>query len=149
VPAPVPAAPSTRTDGGSIAVVADDLIWGERLASLAREAGAATVRIRDADGVRRTLAGRDPRPLGAIVDLTARAYVPVDAIAALSDGGLPVLAVGQHDDRATRLRATAAGAGTVLAYGRVHAAGAATVGAWVADLLTAATAPDDAPEEAR
>ncbi len=147
--APDPPVSSTGIPARAIAVVADDLIWGERLASLARQAGAATVRVRDRDGLRRALEAPGPQPLGAIVDLTARAFVPVDAIAELSRGGLPVLAVGQHDDRETRQRATAAGADRVLAYGRVHAAGAATVGAWVADLIAAGAARHDHPEATR
>jgi hypothetical protein len=68
----------------------------------------------------------------AIVDLTARAYDGIAAIAAASAAGLPVLAIGQHDDRAARERALAAGAGRFLAYRRVFEDGPRQIGAWLA-----------------
>jgi DNA-binding NarL/FixJ family response regulator len=66
-----------------------------------------------------------------IVDLTARAYDGIGAIAAASAAGRPVLAVGQHDDRALRRRALAAGAGLVLAYRRLADDGPRQIGAWL------------------
>lgn len=68
----------------------------------------------------------------AIVDLTARAYDGIGAIAAASAAGLPVFAIGQHDDRAARERASAAGAGRVLAYRRMFDDGPRQIGAWLA-----------------
>jgi len=68
----------------------------------------------------------------AIVDLTARAYDGIAAIVAAAAAGRPVLAVGQHDDRDTRQRALAAGAGRVLAYRRVFEDGPRQIGAWLA-----------------
>ena len=53
----------------------------------------------------------------SIVDLTARAYDGIAAIAAAHAAGRPVLAVGQHDDVALRRRALAAGADRVLRIG--------------------------------
>ena len=49
-----------------------------------------------------------------IVDLTARAYDGIAAIAEAHAAGRPVLAVGQHDDVALRRQALAAGADRVL-----------------------------------
>ena len=52
-----------------------------------------------------------------IVDLTARAYDGILAIADAHAAGRPVLAVGQHDDVGLRRRALAAGADRVHPYG--------------------------------
>jgi len=67
-----------------------------------------------------------------IVDLTARAYDGVAAIARASAEGRPVLAVGQHDDRELRGRALAAGAGSVHPYRRLFEDGPRQIGAWLA-----------------
>ena len=67
-----------------------------------------------------------------IVDLTARAYDGVEAIAAARAAGRPVLAVGQHDDLALRKRALAAGADRVYAYRKLFEDGPATLAAWIA-----------------
>jgi hypothetical protein len=72
---------------------------------------------------------------GAIVDLTARAYDGVAAIAAAVAAGRPVLAVGQHDDRALRRRALDAGAGRVHPYRRLFEDGPRQVGAWLAGIV--------------
>lgn len=68
----------------------------------------------------------------AIVDLTARGYDGIAAIATAAAAGRSVLAVGQHDDRETRQRALAAGANRVLAYRRVFEDGPRQIGAWLA-----------------
>jgi hypothetical protein len=68
----------------------------------------------------------------AIVDLTARAYDGIAAIAAATSAGLPVLAVGQHDDRAQRQAALSAGAGRVLAYRGVFEDGPRQIAIWLA-----------------
>ena len=67
-----------------------------------------------------------------IVDLTARAYDGVEAIAAARAAGRPVLAVGQHDDQVLRKRAMAAGADRVYAYRKLFEDGPATLAAWIA-----------------
>lgn len=67
-----------------------------------------------------------------IVDLTARAYDGVEAIATARAAGRPVLAVGQHDDIALRKRALAAGADRVYAYRKLFEDGPATLAAWIA-----------------
>ena len=68
----------------------------------------------------------------AIVDLTARAYDGVAAIAVAHAAGRPVLAVGQHDDVALRRRALDAGADRVHPYRRLFEDGPRQVTAWLA-----------------
>jgi len=67
-----------------------------------------------------------------VVDLTARAYDGIAAIAAAAAAGRPVLAVGQHDDQALRARARAAGADRVYAYRKLFEDGPAILSAWIA-----------------
>jgi electron transfer flavoprotein alpha/beta subunit len=67
-----------------------------------------------------------------IVDMTARAYDPIAAIALAHAAGRPVMAVGQHDDVALRRRALAAGADRVHPYRRLFEDGARQLAAWLA-----------------
>jgi len=120
---PDPPAASPR-----IAVLADDLIWATRLADGVRAAGATPAPARTMDG----LAALLPGVACVIVDLTARAYDGVAAIAAASAAGRPVLAIGQHDDQELRARARAAGADRVYAYRKLFEDGPATLSAWIA-----------------
>jgi DNA-binding response OmpR family regulator len=110
-----------------ILVLADDLIWSTRLQAQVREAGADATVHRAADPFRAALAGAD----GAIVDLTSRAYDGLAAIAAARDAGVPVLAVGQHDDHVLRRNALAVGADRVLAYRKLFEDGPATIRRWL------------------
>jgi hypothetical protein len=73
-----------------------------------------------------------PKVDGVIVDLTARAYDPIVAIALAHTAGLPVLAAGQHDDLALRRRALAAGADRVHPYRRLFDDGPRLLAAWLA-----------------
>lgn len=114
-----------------VLVLADDLIWSTRLAAQAREAGAEPVPVRTAAALDAALAA-EPRPGLAIVDLTARSYDGIAAIAAAAAAGLRVLAVGQHDDVALRKRARAAGAERVYAYRKLFEDGPGTLAAWLA-----------------
>ncbi len=93
-----------------IAVLAQDLIWQERLARAVEAAGAEPVRAKTAPEFDRALVCADL----AIIDLTARGYDPLVAIER-AVAGAHVLAVGQHDDLDC---ASGAGAGRrrVLAY---------------------------------
>jgi hypothetical protein len=68
-----------------------------------------------------------------IVDLTARAYDGVAAIAAARGAGRPVLAVGQHDDLDLRRRALTAGADRVHPYRQLFEDGPRQLGRWLAD----------------
>ena len=67
-----------------------------------------------------------------IVDLTARAYDGVDAVARAHAAGKPVLAVGQHDDIDLRRRALAAGADRVHPYRQLFEDGPRQLAAWLA-----------------
>ena len=67
-----------------------------------------------------------------VVDLTARAYDGLAAIAAAHAAGRPVLAVGQHDDVALRKAALAAGADRVHPYRRLFEDGPRQIAAWLA-----------------
>jgi len=67
-----------------------------------------------------------------IVDLTARAYDPIEAIGLGHAAGRGVLAVGQHDDLALRRRALAAGADRVQPYRRMFEDGPRQLGRWLA-----------------
>jgi DNA-binding response OmpR family regulator len=94
-----------------------------------RAAGGQPAAARTADGLEALLPDVDR----VIVDLTARAYDGVAAIAAATAASRPVLAVGQHDDRELRTRARAAGAGRVYAYRKLFEDGPATLRAWMAE----------------
>lgn len=98
------------------------------MSELVRGAGAIAVAARSAEALEALL----PEVDRAIVDLTARRYDGISAIARCASAGLPVLAVGQHDDREARRRALAAGAIRVLAYRRVFEDGPGLIGAWLA-----------------
>lgn len=112
-----------------MAVLADDLIWATRLADLVRGAGAEPVPVRSMPALEQALPDVD----GVIVDLTARAYDGLAAIARATAGARPVLAVGQHDDLELRRRALEAGAGRVHPYRRLFEDGPRQIGAWLAE----------------
>ncbi len=132
-------------DGPSVAILADDLIWAARLDRLVRDAGAHSAPLRSLDALDVALA-TGSRPSGLIVDLTSRTYPGLEAIRRAAAAGVPVVAVGQHDDRVGREAARAAGAGDVYAYGRLFASGPRVMGAWVRGLSGAAVSP--APAQA-
>jgi len=110
-----------------VVVLAQDLIWADRLAVAVKAAGGEPVRAASLGRFTEALAGGD----AAIVDLTARAYDGVAAIAAAHAAGTRVLAVGQHDDHALRKRALAAGADRVFAYRKLFEDGPGTISAWL------------------
>jgi DNA-binding response OmpR family regulator len=110
-----------------VAVLADDLIWSTRLADALRAAGAEPRPVRSLASLRETL----PEVDRMIVDLTARAYDGIEAISAARAAGLPVLAVGQHDDHDLRKRALSAGADRVFAYRKLFEDGPTTLCAWL------------------
>jgi DNA-binding response OmpR family regulator len=115
-----------------VLVLADDLIWSTRLQAQVREAGGTPTVLRAAEPFRAALAAAH----GAIVDLTSRAYDGLAAIAAARDAGVPVLAVGQHDDHVLRRNALAVGADRVLAYRKLFEDGPATIRRWLDAALT-------------
>ena len=110
-------------------ILADDLIWADRLARAVRTAGAHPVPV---STLTRFESAFDDGADLAIVDLTARAYDGVAAIEQARRAGARVLGVGQHDDRALRARAIAAGADRVYAYRALFEDGPSRITAWLA-----------------
>jgi CheY-like chemotaxis protein len=111
-----------------VVVVADDLIWAERLAGIVRAIGRRPTVVRSLDALR--AAAGDGAPV--VVDLTARAYDGLGAVAAARAAGCRVLAVAQHDDLELHRRARAAGAERVVAYRLLHERGVDVIRAWLA-----------------
>jgi electron transfer flavoprotein alpha/beta subunit len=112
---------------GRVIVLAQDLIWADRLARAVEAAGAEPVPVGSLD----RLPGVLPGATAAIVDLTALAYDGIAAIEAARAGAVRVLAVGQHDDHELRKRALAAGAERVYAYRKLFEDGPATIAAFL------------------
>jgi hypothetical protein len=110
-----------------VAILAQDLIWQDRLVRAVRSAGAEPARAASAGEFERALADAGH----AIVDLTAHAYDPMAAIERAVGQGTRVLAVGQHDDVEQRKRALTRGADKVLAYRKLFEDGPDTVAAWL------------------
>jgi DNA-binding response OmpR family regulator len=115
-----------------IAVLAQDLIWQDRLARSVQAAGAEPMRAKTAPEFDRALECAH----AAIIDLTARGYDPLAAIERAVARDVPVLAVGQHDDLELRKRALARGADRVLAYRKLADDGPATIKAWMGRVAT-------------
>ena len=117
------------TDGRGplIAVLADDLIWATRLASIVGLAGGQGAVVGTAERFSVALASAD----GAIVDLSVRGASPLAGIAAAAAAGKPVIAVGPHEDSAARKQALAAGASRVYAYRKLFDDGPRTIAAWL------------------
>lgn len=103
-------------------------MWATRLADLVRGAGAVAVSVRTLDALEAAL----PRVDRVVVDLTARAYDGVAAVALAAAAGRPVLAVGQHDDAVLRRAAIAAGADRVHPYRRLFEDGPRQLATWLA-----------------
>jgi hypothetical protein len=116
-----------------VGIVADDLIWSTRLAAAVRAAGGEAVGIRSPAELRTRL-GVEGDLGSVIVDLTARSYEPVDAVALAHAADRSVLAVGPHDDTERRDRARAAGADRVLAYRAMFERGPEAIRAWLSGL---------------
>lgn len=110
-----------------VVVLAQDLIWSDRLARAVTAAGADAVTVTAVDPFAAAISDAD----AAIVDLTAHAYDGVAAIATAQAAGLRVLAIGQHDDHGLRRRALAAGAERVFAYRKLFEDGPATIAAFL------------------
>jgi hypothetical protein len=110
-----------------VAILAQDLIWQDRLARSVEAAGAQPARAKTAPEFDRALVCAD----AAIVDMTAPAYDPLTAIERAVSAGAHVLAVAPHDDVDLRKRALAHGASRVLSYRKLFEDGPATVGAFL------------------
>jgi hypothetical protein len=113
---------------GRVVVLAEDLIWQQRLAEQLTTVGVTPVRAKTAPELDRDLVNAE----AAIVDLTARRYDPIAAIERARQAGVRVLAVGPHDDQPLRRRAFVAGADRVLAYRKLFEDGPATLATWLA-----------------
>jgi len=120
---------TTELAAPGVAILADDLIWASRLSDAVTAAGGSPKRVRRAADLAALIT--DGTRL-VVVDLTARAYDGVEAIAAAVAAGARVIAVGQHDDKPLRDRALAAGAERVFPYRRLFESGADVLGAWLA-----------------
>ncbi|MGZ8502587.1 MAG: hypothetical protein ACXWW6_07020 [Candidatus Limnocylindrales bacterium] len=118
-----------------VVIVADDLIWGTRLATIVRAAGAEPTLAGRPDRLESGIAGAD----AALVDLATRTMDPFEAIAAARLAGLAVVAVGPHEDLAARKQALAGGADRVYAYRKLFDDGPRTIAVWL-DLPAPATA---------
>ena len=110
-----------------VAILAQDLIWSDRLARAVAAAGAEPDRAKTAPEFDRLLVAADL----AIIDMTATAYDPLVAIERARSSGARVIAVGQHDDIAMRKRALARGAERVFAYRKMFDDGPATIAAFM------------------
>jgi ActR/RegA family two-component response regulator len=114
--------------GERVVVLADDLIWQDRLARALEAIGAEPARAKTAPDLDRELASA----AFAVVDLTSRAYDPLAAIERARSAGARVLAVGQHDDAELRKQAIGRGAERVFAYRKLFEDGPATLSRWLA-----------------
>lgn len=101
-----------------VAVLADDLIWASRLRAAVENSGAQAIAARSAADIAAPF---------AVIDLTGRGYDGIEAVRVAASAGATVLAVGQHDDLATRKRALAAGAKRVLSYNKLFNDGPAVI----------------------
>jgi hypothetical protein len=116
-----------------VVVLADDLIWATRLLDGVRRAGGDAVPVRTSSAFDAALADAD----AALVDLTARAYDGLDALARAAAAGVPAIAVGQHDDLPLRRAAKAAGATRVHAYRALFEHGDRELATWLTALRAA------------
>jgi hypothetical protein len=125
---------------GTVAVLADDLIWASRLLDAVRRAGASAVRLGSDRDLALALAAEDAaepgagdaaRLVGVVVDLFGHRYDGIAAVERVSAARLPVICVAQHDDVLTRKRALAAGARRVFSYAKFFVDGPRLVRAWL------------------
>ncbi len=115
--------------GETVVILAEDLIWADRLVRACTAAGAAATTAAGLAALEADIARLGARFV--IVDLTARRGDPFAAIERAAAIGAHVLAVGQHDDVEQRKRALAAGADRALAYRKLFEDGPATITAWM------------------
>lgn len=121
----------TRVDAGPerVLIAADDLIWASRLRAAVERAGAAPM-----TAPRPPLAGPSGSlawPQAAVVDLGLRREDAIAVITSLVGAGVPVIAVGQHEDLALRKRALAAGAARVFSYDKLFRDGPGVIRRWL------------------
>jgi ActR/RegA family two-component response regulator len=118
-----------------VVILADDLIWRDRLSRALEEGGAEPVPARTAAQLAGSLGDAD----FVVIDLTSRAYDPLAAIDTARSAGARVLAVGQHDDLELRKLALGRGAEKVLAYRKLFEDGPGTFARWLGLAVDAVT----------
>jgi hypothetical protein len=126
---------------GTVAVLADDLIWASRLIEAVRRSGAVPVRLSSEVELATVLeadanaelgpADGDRALVGVVVDLVGRRYDGVAAVERSARARKPVIAVAQHDDQLTRKRALNAGAARVFSYAKFFTDGPRLVERWL------------------
>jgi DNA-binding response OmpR family regulator len=126
--------PRPAATGPRVAVLAEDLIWATRLTEMIRRSGGEPVRVSSSALLRAAVSTLD----GCVVDLTARSYDGIAAVATAVTARVPTVAVGQHDDADERRAALEAGAVRVYAYRALFDHGDRDLGAWVAALRAGA-----------
>jgi DNA-binding response OmpR family regulator len=118
-----------------VVVLADDLMWSTRITEAVRRAGGRAVQLSSESELALALEAHELADVqsisGAIVDLAARRFDAVAAIARVHGARLPVIAVAEHDDQLTRKRALAAGASRVFAYRKFFEDGTRLVEGWL------------------
>lgn len=131
-----------EVSAGTVAVLADDLIWASRLVAAVERAGATAVRLTMIDELRTVLEAdavaelgqeeQERRLLGVLIDLNGNRYDGAEAVALARAAGKPVICAAEHDDQVTRKRALDAGASRVFSYNKLFADGPAVVARWLA-----------------
>jgi hypothetical protein len=126
---------------GTVAVMADDLIWASRLMEAVTRAGGTPVRMSTQAQLDTALEGdamAELRPedggkslVGVIVDLFGKRFDGIAAVERAKAAQKPVIAVAQHDDLVTRKRALSAGASRVFSYNKFFTDGPRLVEAWL------------------
>ena len=126
---------------GTVAVVADDLIWASRLMESVTRAGGTPVRVStqaqldtalEADALAELGPEEAERAVvGVIVDLFGRRFDGIAAVERAKAANKPVIAVAQHDDLLTRKRALSADASRVFSYNRFFTDGPRLVEGWL------------------
>ena len=127
---------------GTVAVVADDLIWASRLMDSVTRAGGTPIRLStqaqldtalDADALAELgPEDADRAVVGVIVDLFGQRFDGIAAVERAKAANKPVIAVAQHDDLLTRKRALSAGASRVFSYNKFFTDGPRLVKGWLA-----------------
>lgn len=127
---------------GTVAVLADDLIWASRLMEAVMRAGGTAVRMStqvqldtalEADAMAELGPDDAGKALvGVIVDLFGKRFDGVTAVERAAAAHKPVIAVAQHDDLVTRKRALSAGASRVFSYNKFFTDGPRLVQGWLA-----------------
>jgi DNA-binding response OmpR family regulator len=127
---------------GTVAVLADDLIWATRIVEAVKRAGGTAVRMSteaqlatalEADAMAELGPDEiDRAVVGVIVDLFGKRFDGIAAVERAKAANKPVIAVAQHDDLETRKRALNAGASRVFSYNKFFTDGPRLVEGWLA-----------------